>query len=88
MNYIKNREFVSSDSKITCQELRKMKCAIISSIIYFENKVLQIIDFCQNTIEAMMSRDITTLILSSIKAFYLMNEAKRFKNVIDQVRTK
>lgn len=85
MNYIKDREFVSSDSKIACQELRKMKCAIISPTIYFENKILQMIDLCQNTNEAMASRDITTLVLSSIKALYLTDEA-RYKDLTDQVR--
>ena len=86
MNYIKGRELVSPDSKVACQELRKMECAVISPTIYSEDKVLQVIDLCQNTNEAMVSRDITTLILPPIKALYLMDEAKRFKDFTDQIR--
>jgi len=88
MNYIKGMEFVSPDSKVACQELRKMECAAISPTIYSEDKILQVVYLCQNTNEAMVSRDITTLILPPIKALHLTDEAKRFKDFTDQVRAR
>ena len=59
---------------------------IISSNVYFEDKIIQMIDFCQNANKAMINRDVTTLILSSIKAFHLTDEEKRFKDFTDQVK--
>ncbi|KAI4154068.1 MAG: hypothetical protein LQ340_001923 [Diploschistes diacapsis] len=86
MNYIKGRELVSPDSKVASQGLGKMECTAISPTIYSEDKILQVIDLCQNTNEAMVSRDITTLILPPIKALHLTDDAKRFKDFTDQVR--
>ncbi len=86
MNYIKGKELVSPDSKAACQDLRKMECVTISPTIYSEDKILQVVDLCQNVNEAMVSRDVTTLILPPIKALHLTDEAKRFKDFTDQVR--
>lgn len=86
MNYIKDRELVSSDSKVACQDLRKMECMAISPNVYSEDKIIQVIDLCQNANEAMISRDVTTLILPPIKALHLTDEEKRFKDLTDQVR--
>lgn len=55
MNYIKGRELVSPDSKAACQDLQKMKCVAISSTVYFKDKILQVVDLCQNANEAMVS---------------------------------
>jgi len=86
MNYIKGRELVSPDSKAACQDLRKMERVAISPTVYSEDKILQVVDLCQNANEAMVSRDVTTLILPPIKALHLTDEAKRFKDFTDQVR--
>ena len=85
MNYIKGRELVSPDSKAACQDLRKIECVAISPTVYSENKILQVVDLCQNANEAMVRRDVTTLILPPIKALHLTDEAKRFKDFTDQV---
>lgn len=85
LNYIKGRELVSSDSKAACQDLRKMKCVAISPTVYSEDKIVQVVDLCQNANEAMVSRDVTTLILPPIKALHLTDGAKRFKDLTDQV---
>ena len=86
MNYIKGRELVSPDSKGACQDLRNMECVAISPTVYSEDKILQVIDLCQNANEAMVSRDVTTLILPPIKALHLTDEANIFKDFTDQVR--
>ncbi len=86
MNYFKGTELVSPDSKAACQDLRKSECVAISPTVYSEDKILQVVYLCQNANEAMVGRDVTTLILPPIKALHLMDEAKRFKDFTDQVR--
>ena len=86
MTYIKGRELVSPDSKAACQDLRNMECVAISPTVYSEDKILQVIDLCQIANEAMVSRDVTTLILPPIKALHLTDEANIFKDFTDQVR--
>ena len=86
MNYIKGSELVSPDSKAACQDLRKIECEAISPTVYSKDKILQVVYLCQNANEAMVSRDVTTLILPPIKALHLMDEARRFKDFTDQVR--
>ncbi|KAL9118737.1 MAG: hypothetical protein Q9187_004713, partial [Circinaria calcarea] len=87
MSYIKGREYISPDSKLACQELRKIEYSVISPTIYPEDKIIHVVDLCQNTNEATVNRDITTLILPPIKALHLTDEANRFKHFTDQVKS-
>ena len=87
MNYIKDKQLVFSNKKATCQDLWKMKCIFISLIVYFKEKIIHMINLCQNANEAMINDNVTTLILLSIKALYSTNKAKRFKDFIDLVKT-
>ena len=86
MNNLKGKRFVSPESKEYCGQLRNTDCATISPALYSGDKILQVVDLCQNANEALVGRDVTTLILPPMKALQLSNEAEIFKNLIDQVQ--
>lgn len=87
MNDYKNEKLVSSDNKVTCKDLQNMTCAIISSTFYFKIEIIEMIKLCRNRNEVMINREVTSLIVSSIKSLYLKNEVNQFEYFIDEVNT-
>lgn len=85
INDFKNEKFVSSDNKVNCKDLQNITCQIIFFTVYFKIETLKMIKFCRNRNEAMIYRNVTSLIVSSIKLFYLKNEVNQFEHFIDEI---
>jgi hypothetical protein len=87
INDFKDEKLVSSNNKMIYKDFQDITCEIISSIVYFKTQTLDMIKLCRNRNEAMINRDITSLIVSSIKLLYLKNEVNQFEYFIDEVNT-
>lgn len=64
-----------------------MTCLTISHNVYSKAKIIEIIKLCQNQNEAMLNRDITALIVPSIKSLYSKNRINQFKHFTNEVNT-
>lgn len=87
MDDSKGEELVSSDSKVTCKDLQEITCMIISPTVYSNAETLKVVRLCRNRNEAMVNRDVTTLIVPSIKSLYLKNGGNQFEHFTDEVST-
>lgn len=87
MDDFKSEELVSSDSKVTCKNLQNITREVISPTVYSKAETLEVVKLCRNRNETMINRDITPLIVSSIKLLYLKNEVHQFKHFTDEVNT-
>lgn len=87
MNDFKNEKLVFSNSKVTCNDFQNITREIISSTVYFKAKTFEVIKLCRNRSETIINRNITPLIVPSIKLLYLKDEVNQFKHFIDEINT-
>lgn len=59
MDDYKGEKLVSSDSKVTCEDIQKMTCVAISPTVYSKAEIIEVIKLCRNRNEAMINRDVT-----------------------------
>ena len=84
MNYLKGQDFVSEESKKTCAELLQINVNTIGPTAVPQNKIGHILNDCQNRNEAMINRDITPLIIPSLRLLYHCG-ANNLEHVVDEV---
>ena len=71
MDDSKGAKLVFPDSKEYCNVLQDMKYVAISPTLYSKTETFEMVNFCQNRNEAVVSRDVTPLIVPLIKSLYL-----------------
>lgn len=92
MDDYKGEKHVSPDSKVTCKDLQNIACVAISPTVYSKVETLEVVKLCRNRNEAMVSRDVTPLIVPPIKSLYLKDGVKQygvkqFEHFTDEVNT-
>lgn len=87
MDYFEGEKLLSPDSKVTCNDLQKLTCVAISPTVYSKAETLEVIRLCINRNEAMVSRDVTPLIVPPIKSLYLKDGVNHLEHFTDEVNT-
>ena len=87
MDYFEGEKLLSPDSKVTCNHLQKLTCVAISPTVYSKAETLEVIRLCINRNEAMVSRDVTPLIVPPIKSLYIKDGVNHFGHFTDEVNT-
>ena len=86
MDVLRGKEFVSEESKKTCVSLQEITHKTIKPTVFPEEVHVKVINKCQNRNEAMVERDVTPMIVPSIKALYFGGD-NYLEHVVDEVRT-
>lgn len=84
MDLLTGEEMVSQESKDLCTSLREIKHNTIGPTIFPNGAFRQLLFSYQNRNEAIIKRDITTIIIPPIKSIYL-NGDNDMKHIIDEV---
>lgn len=87
MDYFKGEKLLSPDSKVICNHLQKLACVAISPTVYSKAETLEVIRLCINRNEAMVSRDVTPLIVPPIKSLYIKDGVNHLEHITDEVNT-
>lgn len=84
MDYRKDEDFVSEQSKKIYTEFLQIDIHIIVSMAVLQNKIRNIIDNCRTQNEIIVNRNIILLIISSICLRYYC-ETNYLKYIVDEV---
>ncbi|KAI9674970.1 MAG: hypothetical protein M1817_001376 [Caeruleum heppii] len=84
MNHRKGRDLVSEESQKTCANFLRIDVDTIGPTAVPQNKIGDIVDNCKNRNEAMVHRDITSLIIPSLRLLYHCG-ASNLEHVVDEV---
>ena len=87
MDEFKGRELVSSDSKITCKDLKNITRETISPTVYSKAEIIKVIELSRNRNEATVNRNVTPLILPPIISLYLKDGGNQFEHLTEEVTT-
>jgi hypothetical protein len=86
MDYRKGEDFVSEESKKTCTELLQIDAHMIEPTAVPQDKIRDMVGDCRTRNEAIVNRDITLLIIPSIRLRYYCG-ASHLEHVVDEVNT-
>ena len=84
MNYFRGRDLVSEQSKKTCAELSQIDVRMIEPTAVPQDKIPEMMSYYANRNEAIVNRDITLLIIPSIRLRYYCG-ASHLEHVVDEV---
>jgi hypothetical protein len=84
MNSFKDEKLICEKSKNLCIDLQQITHKYIEFIIFSIEIIRKIINFCRNQNEAIMNRDVTSMIISFITCFYF-EEDNSLEHVVDEV---
>lgn len=84
MSRLKGQELVSEASKKICIDLQQVSHKMIGPISFPNEAIGKVIDFCQNRNEAIVSRDVTPIIIPPIK-YLVFGGDSSLEHVIDEV---
>lgn len=84
MDAYKGEELVSEASKNLCTDLEQISHQIIEPIIFPNEAIRKVIHMCHNRNEALVSRDVTPMIMPSIASLYFRGDSS-LEHVIDEV---
>ena len=84
MDYRKGEDFVSEKSRKTCAELLQIEVHSIEPTAVPQDKIRDMVGDCRTRNEAIVNRDITLLIIPSIRLRYYCG-ASHLEHVVDEV---
>jgi hypothetical protein len=84
MNSFKDEKLICEKSKKLCIDFQQVTHKFIESIIFSIEIIRKIINFCRNRNEAIMNRDVTSMIISSITSLYFERD-NSLEHVVDEV---
>ncbi|KAI9777081.1 MAG: hypothetical protein M1816_004919 [Peltula sp. TS41687] len=84
MDYMKGRDLASGKSKEACAELLRMKVDTIKHTAVPQDKISRMVCDCRNRNEAMVNRDVTPLMIPSLRLLYYCG-ANHLEHVVDEV---
>ena len=84
MDYRKGEDFVSEESRKICAELLQIKVHTIEPTAVPQEKIRDMVGDCRTRNEAIVNRDVTLLIIPSIRLCYYCG-ASHLEHVIDEV---
>ncbi|KAL9100349.1 MAG: hypothetical protein Q9163_004262, partial [Psora crenata] len=85
MDWEKGQDFASKESKKTCAELLRIDINTVEFTAVPQDKIRGIINSCQNRNEGIVHRDITSLIIPSIRLLYYCG-VNDLKHIVDEVK--
>ncbi len=84
MNSFKDEKLICEKSKNLCIDFQQITHKFIEFIIFSIEVIRKIINFCRNRNEAIMNRDVTSMIISSITSLYFERD-NSLEHVVDEV---
>lgn len=84
MDYLKGEDFASKESKKTCANFLRINIKTIRLTTIPQDKIGRVIHDCRNRNEAMVNREITPLIIPSLRHLYY-GGANDLEHVVDEI---
>lgn len=84
MDHLKGEELFSEESKKFCSDLQQITNDTIAPTVFPAEAFRKVINYCLNRNEAIVNRDVTSMIIPSITSLYFGGD-KSLEHVIDEV---
>jgi hypothetical protein len=84
MDYRRGEDFVSKESKKTCAEILQIHVHVIRPTAVPQDNIRDVVGDCQHRNEPIVNRDVTPLIIPSLRLLYYWG-ANDLKHVVDEV---
>lgn len=84
MDLLIGEELVSEESKKLCSDLQQITQETIAPTVFPAEAIRKVINYCLNRNEAIVNRDVTSMIIPSITSLYFGGD-KSLEHVIDEI---